>query len=161
MRKGFTLLESIIVVAIIGIILLFAIPALLTIYQTYKTKTAASQIAIHVRMARNLCVTQKIPYKVVIHSDTALSNQNTYQVQNQPVSTFQDIPYLDCAVPSGVKIRSTSIFSSGVATLQFNARGKISSTTGSPPYLIELEGSNQVLYRVTIDPTGSVEVKES
>jgi prepilin-type N-terminal cleavage/methylation domain-containing protein len=160
LRKGFTLLETVIVVAIIGIVLLLAIPALLGMFQSYKVKTAASQIAIHVRMARNLCVTQKVAYQVVIRSEDAFTNQNTYVVLNKPSFSYVPVPNLDTTFPSGVKIRSTSIFSSGVATLQFTPTGRIISSTGTSPYFIEIEGANQLQYRVTIDPTGSVEVRE-
>jgi|GEM_PF-1621516 len=160
LRKGFTLLETLIVVAILGVILIFAIPALLGMFQSYKVKTAASQIAIHVRMARNLCVSQKINYQLIIRSNDALTNQNTYVVRNSPSGSYVNVPNLDTAFPTGVKIRSTSIFSSGIATLQFTPTGRIASLSGTPPYLIEVIGPNQLLYRVTIDTTGSVEVRE-
>jgi prepilin-type N-terminal cleavage/methylation domain-containing protein len=159
-RKGFSLLETLIVVAIFGVILLMAIPALYRMLQSYKVKTAANQIAIHVRLARNLCVTQKISYQLVLRSDSASSKQNSYEILNKPVGTYVDLPNIDTAIPSGVKILSSSNFSSGIATLQFTSTGKISSTYGTSPYLIELEGATQLRYRVTIDPTGSVEVKE-
>jgi prepilin-type N-terminal cleavage/methylation domain-containing protein len=159
-KNGFTLLETLVVVAIVGVILLFAIPALYSMLQSYKVKATASQIAIQIRMARNLCVSQKTDYQVIIHSVDASSSPNTYLIQNRPGASYSTVPNLDTTVPASVKILSTGIFSGGIATLQFTPRGKVISALGTPPYLIEIEGVNQLRYQILIDPTGSVEVKE-
>ena len=159
-RNGFTLLETLVVVAIVGVVLLFAIPALYSILQSYKVKSTANQIAIQIRMARNLCVSQKTDYQVIINSMTASPNPNTYVIQNRPAGSFTDVLNLDTKIPAGVQILNTGILSGGSATLQMNPRGKIFCVTGSIPYLIEIEGVNQLRYRILVDPTGSVEVKE-
>jgi prepilin-type N-terminal cleavage/methylation domain-containing protein len=159
-KNGFTLLETLVVVAIIGVILLFAIPALYSMLQSYKVKTTANQIAIQIRMARNLCVSQKMDYQAIIHSTDASSTPNSYIIQNRPGASYSIVPNLDTTIPPGVTILSTGIFSGGIATLQFTPRGKIVSALGAPPYLIEIEGLNRLRYQILIDPTGSVDVKE-
>jgi prepilin-type N-terminal cleavage/methylation domain-containing protein len=158
-RRGFTLLEALVVLAIIGVILLFAIPMLYRMLQTYYVKTAANQFAIQVRMARNLSVSQKVNYQIVINSQTHGTSPNIYSVQFASGGTFQRVPNLDTNVRDNIQILNTSIFSSGQATLTFDPRGRIATATGATPYLIEFQGP-YLRCRITVDSIGAVQVEE-
>jgi prepilin-type N-terminal cleavage/methylation domain-containing protein len=159
-RRGFTLMETLVVIAIIGVFLLFAIPMLYRMLQSYYVKTAANQFAIQVRMARNLSVSQKTNYQIVINSQTH-GTPNVYTVQYAPGGTFQVVPNLDTDIPENVQIPNTAIFSAGQAILQFDPRGKISATSGGggTPYRIEFQGP-YLRYRVTVDSIGAVQIEE-
>ena len=159
-RRGFTLMETLVVVAIIGVILLFAIPMLYRLLQSYYVKTAANQFAIQVRMARNLSVSQKVNYQIVIKSTTHGTSPNTYSVQFAPGGTFQVVPNLDTNIQDNIQILNTPIFSAGQATLTFDPRGKISAGIVSTPYLVEFQGPF-LRYRVTVDSMGAVQIEEA
>jgi prepilin-type N-terminal cleavage/methylation domain-containing protein len=158
-RRGFTLMETLVVVAIIGVILLFAIPMLYRMLQSYYVKTAANQFAIQVRMARNLSVSQKTNYQIVINSQTH-GTPNVYTVQYAPGGTFQVVPNLDTKIPDSIQIPNTANFAAGQATLTFDPRGKIVASAGPTPYLIEFQGP-YLRYRVTVDSIGAVQIEEA
>lgn len=159
--RGLTLLESLVVIAIIGAILLVSIPFFFRMLQNYNVKTAATQLAIHLRFARNQCTTQKVVYQVVIHSKLAPSNPNTYKVEYSPFGTFIPLPNVDYRLPRGVEIQDSSLFSAGVATVTFNTRGGATSLLGATPYELSMTAPNGTTYRVRIQLTGAVEVTQT
>jgi len=161
MRRGFTLIEVLVVIALFGVMLIFAIPALYQMLQTYYVKMAASQMAIHIRMARNLAVSQKVNYHMTINSKDSGTIPNTYSVLFESYTgTYLDVPRLETDIPEAVQILSTSIFTGGAATLEFDSRGRITSTTGASPYTIDIQGANDRTYRLTVDKIGSVQIDE-
>ena len=160
---GFTLVEALVVLLVIVALLLITIPALFRILQNYNLKTATTQLAIHLRLARNQCVTQKLKYRAIIRSKSAFSGKNTYQIEYAPAgdSTFVLLPHLDFRIPPGVEIQDSAIFTSGVATIDFNTRGGATSVTGTPPYDISLKSKNGLTYRIRIQLSGEVEVAQT
>jgi len=159
-RRGFTLMETLVVVAIIGVLLLFAIPMLYRTLQSYYVKTAANQFAIQVRMARNLSVSQKVNYQIVINSKNHLSDPNIYKIQFAPYGTVQAVPNIDTDIAENVQILNTAIFGAGRATLTFDPRGRITTAFGATPYLIEFQGP-YLRYRVIVDSIGAVQIEEA
>ncbi len=160
-RRGFSLMEALVVVAIIGVFLLFAIPTLYRMLQGYHVKTAANQFAIQVRMARNLSVSQKTDYQMVINDKSHLGAPNTYKLQYFPAGIIQAVPNMDTDIADNVQILSTAIFAAGQATLLFDPRGRIKTANGAAtPYLIEFQGP-YLRYRVTVDSIGAVQIEEA
>jgi len=159
--RGFTLLEIFVVIAIIGAIVLIATPYLLGMLQNYNVKTAATQLAIHLRFARNQCATQKIIYRVIINNKLASANQNTYTVEYSPFGAFTPLPDVGFKLPPGIEIQDSTVFSSGVATIMFNTRGGATSLFGASPYELSMSTRNGTTYRIRIQLTGEVEVAQT
>ena len=63
-RKAFTLVEALIVVAIIGIMVTVALPAFNRFYQMFKFRTAMNQIVTDMRSARQAAITNGRPVKL-------------------------------------------------------------------------------------------------
>lgn len=156
--KGFSLTETLIVLALLAALVVISIPVFLRMLQAYHVKSAATQLAIQMRYARMECVTEKFPYRIVINSRSAAVGKNTYKVQYDDGSGYRSVAHFDFKLPVGVEIYDSAVFSSGTATIQFNSRGGAAATAGSPPYLIDIKGVNDVQYRVRINLTGAVEI---
>jgi len=161
-RKGYTLLEVLVVVAMVAAILLVSLPRLLWILQTFYVKSAASQMAMHIRFARNESVTRKIDYRIVIKNRTAPLKPNTYLIECDPQEdmTFETVPNFTTNLPKGVEILNSAVFSSGVAIISFNSRGAATSLVGSPPYFIQIRSVNGETYQVQVQLTGSVQINK-
>ena len=160
LRKGFTLVEALVVLALLASMLLIFLPKLLWMLQTYYVKSAASQMAIHLRFARNESVTRKMDYRIVINNDQASLTPNTYLLEYDPQddATFRPVPHVSTTLPPGVEILNSAVFSSGVATVWFDSRGGAKSLVGSPPFSIDIRSVNGEIYRVQIQLTGAVQV---
>jgi Tfp pilus assembly protein FimT len=156
--QGFSLTEALVVLALIAALVVISIPMLVRMLQAYHVKTAATQLAIHMRYARMECVTEKYPYRVVLKSRSAGTGPNTYTIEFNNGSGFQPVSNFDFKLPIGIEIGDTSVFSAGIATILFDSRGGATATAGSPPYLIDIKGVNDVQYRVRLNLTGAVEV---
>lgn len=63
-REGFTLIEIIVVVAIIGIILVFSYPGILNIMETRSLEGAARELLTTLEMARYFAVNEKVPCRI-------------------------------------------------------------------------------------------------
>jgi len=63
-KKGFTLIEIIVVLAIIGIIIVASYPSILNTLETRSLEGAAREILTTLETARYLAVNEKIPYRV-------------------------------------------------------------------------------------------------
>jgi len=157
-QKGFSLTEALVVLAVFTAIVIVSIPVLFRMLQAYRVKSAATQLAIQMRYARMECVTEKLPYRVVLRSRTASSAKNTYSVQYNDGSGFFSVPNFDFKLPGGIEIDDSAVFSGGTATIDFNSRGGASSSSVSAPYVIDITGANEVRYRVRVNLTGAVEI---
>jgi prepilin-type N-terminal cleavage/methylation domain-containing protein len=162
-RAGFTLVEALVVLLILAALLLIAIPAFYSLLQNYYLKTAATQMGIQLRLARNACITQKVLYRATFRSSTSFSSPNTYIIEYQKAPfTFSVVQNLDFHLPSGIEIVDSPVFSSGVATINFNTRGGATSTTGTPPYDVNIRSSvNGSVYRIRVYLTGDVDVTKT
>ncbi len=63
-KKGFTLIETLVVVAIIGLIVMVGYPAFNNFYQMYKFRTTMNQLVTDIRTARQLAITVNRPVKI-------------------------------------------------------------------------------------------------
>lgn len=63
-KKGFTLIETLMVLVIIGLIVLVGVPAFNNFYQMYKFRSAMNQLIIDIRAARQLALTVNRPVKI-------------------------------------------------------------------------------------------------
>ncbi len=100
-RRGFTTLEVLVVLALMGLFLLAAMPSLVRFYHNYQLRTAASQLQIHIRLARYLAVKQKTPYRVRVFPETDGTSPNSYVVERRDGSGWTPLPGYQCGRKAG------------------------------------------------------------
>lgn len=87
-KKGFTLIEIIVVLAIIGIIVIASYPSILNTLETRSLEGAARDILTTLETARYLAVNEKVPYRVRFYQEAKVWR---YVIEKQ----VRDIEKLD------------------------------------------------------------------
>lgn len=62
--RGYSLMELLVVVAIVGIVALITVPALLQLMPQYRIRSAAGETAAAIRMIRSQAVAQRTPWRI-------------------------------------------------------------------------------------------------
>jgi len=89
-KKGFTLVELLVVLFIVAILSAVAIPSLASWYQHFRTNTVARQLMTDLQYARMMAVSQKVPCVVTL---TAATNQYTIQQNGNNVSLARQLNF--------------------------------------------------------------------
>jgi Tfp pilus assembly protein FimT len=142
-EKGFSLLETLIVVGLIATLTIVAIPIFVDLVRSYRVSSTASEIAVSLRFARNASIKRKKDYTVNIYNESAVTpnTPNTYVV-NGP-----DNPVTH-TVADFVKITTASTLSACV----FSPNG--SATAGD--VIIEDKSTGTPQYKISVLTTGAV-----
>ena len=82
-ETGYTLVEALVVVAIVGMISLVSVPAFTTMYRSNQLRVSARQAIMDLRWARQLAVTRQ---RAVKFSVTPGAGQKTYRIYLQDAS---------------------------------------------------------------------------
>jgi type II secretion system protein H len=92
-RLGFTLMEMVIVVVVIGIIAAMAVPSFITYMPKLKVKSAAREIVSNLRLARSKSVSERRPYGVVFNlsTNTVITFADTNDPASQTYSTSDSL----------------------------------------------------------------------
>jgi len=128
-NKGFTLIETLIVIALIGIMVAIASPSFVRQARNTNLREAASDFASDIAYWRQRAVSENIHYRIVINSGA-----NSYNIQRATVSDpDEDTEYADL-IPAVTK--SFDSESKGIKFISTNF-------SGTPP-------------RITIQPRGII-----
>jgi general secretion pathway protein H len=151
-NRGFTLLELLIVLVIIGIGAAFIAPTVARSLTNLKLKTATKQLAAVLRYARSKAVSSKNTTQVIIDIDNARYSAEISQDKSSTENTGTS-----AAFPSSVRFKQVKlgeeIHESGLVQLLFYPKG---NTSGGE---IILENDRYRQYRITIDNlTGKVKI---
>lgn len=118
-ERGYTLAEMLVVVVIIGISAAVAVPAMGTFFKAYRIRTASDQLVGHLRAARQIAVSQRLPVTFTIDA-TGKTYSFTYTIPGQPatVESFE--------LPNEVTVSNTP---SGALTYTLKQNGTVSNPT--------------------------------
>lgn len=85
-EAGYSLAELLVVVVIIGLAALVAVPSLGTFWRAYRIRSAADQLVSHLRVARQISVTQHVPVTFTINPSPANTYSFTYTIPGSPAT---------------------------------------------------------------------------
>ena len=145
-QKGFSLMETLIILGLVAIIVAIALPLFYNIIQKYRAQTAVEQVAMNLRFARLSAVKKRIDYRVVFNATPT----NTYEVQTNPNrdgTTWVKYDYTDTNLPSNL-----TILGGGVLNVVYSPRGSATITGGSN---IRIQ-STDFIYRIDVYASGAV-----
>jgi prepilin-type N-terminal cleavage/methylation domain-containing protein len=140
---GFTLLEVMTVLAIIGIISLISMPIYLQIRPTLTLNSETRDVVSDLRYAQQLAVTEQTNYSIELNQA-----QNKYTITNTETSTIVK----DENIKTGISIQSISGFTTD--TIIFNVTGA-ALESGS----FTLANLNNATTTITIKPSGYVKIE--
>ncbi|HPR65147.1 MAG TPA: prepilin-type N-terminal cleavage/methylation domain-containing protein [Thermoanaerobaculia bacterium] len=113
-RTGFTLVEMLVVIVIIGVIVLIAIPQFRNFYVSYKVRTATRMIQADMRSARQTAATRNRPVMVSVYRGPEGYYTKFYQLQDGvPVTSIDDnTKYVQIGntvhyLPGGIEMKLT------------------------------------------------------
>ncbi|HZI92636.1 MAG TPA: prepilin-type N-terminal cleavage/methylation domain-containing protein [Patescibacteria group bacterium] len=86
-EAGFSLSEILVVVVIIGLCAAVFVPNVGTFYRAYRIHSAADQLTGHMRTARQIAVSQRLPVTLTINPSPANSYTLNYTIPGKPATT--------------------------------------------------------------------------
>ena len=143
-ERGYSFSELLIVIALIGLFVLFGGPAMADAFRAYKVRSVANDLVTDLRAMRYNAVSTRTPRTMTINDlNNASPNQYTYTNYKGDSVTVR----LD-----GVDIESTSS-----AAVTFNINGA-TGATGSQTVSVStfINGSRNDRYTITVTPTGTI-----
>ena len=161
-RRGFTFIELMVVVAIMGMILGFVVLRLDDMVPASRLRAAARQGAAHVGMARSEAVAggkiHAIAYDLTRQQYDVLTPPDPEEVEAGRYKADELLPLDWETLPSGVALVDVDLgdraVSSGILTLRFTALGT------ATPHAVHLKNSDGAEMTVIVNPlTGLVDIE--
>lgn len=144
-ERGYSFPELLIVIALMGLFIVFGGPAMNEAYKSYKARTVADGLATDIRAQRYNAVSNRTPRTLTINNESHATAPNQYSYANykgDPITVRMD----------GVNIETTS-----AASITFNINGSTGAagnTTIRVSAMINAERNDR--YTITVTPTGTV-----
>jgi len=145
LERGYSFSELLVVMALIGLFVLFGGPSMADAFRAYKVRSAANDLTTNLRAMRYNAVSTRTP-RVMTINDQANASPNQYSFTN-----YKGDP-VTVRIEPGVNIETTS-----PASITFNINGS-TGATGSQTiaFSMFISGSRSDRYTITVTPTGTI-----
>ncbi len=146
--KGFSLIEMLLVVAVITILTAIAIPSVMSGMQSYRLRGAISSVTWAIHSTRYQALMEGYPFQVAFSSSA-----NTYQIQSSPTNngTFGNVGTV-------VPFSSYPVTLSANTTLNFKPNGYVTPAAGALTFTITYQG---VCQKLSVTNYGNVSITPS
>lgn len=145
-ERGYSFPELLIVIALMGLFIVFGGPAINEAFRSYKVRSVANNLATDVRALRYNAVSTRTPRTMTINNQAHATAPNQYTFAN-----YKGDP-VTVRVESGVNIETAS-----AASLTFNINGSTGAAGNSTVSVSTwVNGSRNDRYTISVTPTGTV-----
>ncbi len=151
-RRGFTLLELLVVVSIILIVTLMALPSARNAIRSYRLNAAASAVSGVIQSTRYQAIMVGCPYTLTFTTSSMTYQLATESITGTPPACSTSFSNVGSAVPWTT---SKEIAIDQNLTLQFNPSGTVTATTGSTTFNLKLGTMTKAF---TVSGVGNVSI---
>jgi prepilin-type N-terminal cleavage/methylation domain-containing protein len=136
-NRGFTLIEMVLVVAIVLVIAAISVPVINNVMATYRLRSAVASITGAIQATRYQAISSGYPFQLVLSTTTS-----TYQVQSDPglTGTFANVgnavPLANSAIP---------VTLGAATTLRFRPSGLVTATVGATTLTLTYGGKTETI----------------
>jgi prepilin-type N-terminal cleavage/methylation domain-containing protein len=142
--RGYSLPELLIVIALIGLFVLFGGPAMADGFRAYKVRSVANNLTIDLRALRYNAVANRTPFTMTINNLTNAS-PNQYSYNNVKGDAIT------------IRLDSVDIETTSAASITFNINGSTGATGNQTVSVSKfISGSRNDRYTITITPSGTI-----
>lgn len=142
-QKGYSLVEVLLVLGIMGIFLAISIPALGQYMRSYSARVGADEFVSHMRLARHLAISRHQPVDITVGAENySLPNWSDGDIGTAGLREFK--------LPRGCSIVA------GTGMITFRTDGTISTGPTTVRIEIALDGEITARYDVAISSAGKI-----
>jgi prepilin-type N-terminal cleavage/methylation domain-containing protein len=142
-QKGFSLIELLMVLAIMGIAMAIALPALGQYMRSYSARVGTDEFVSRMRLVRHLAIARHQPVSITV-------NAKDYSVPDWGAPDIATAPTRDFELPGAVSVVS------GTGTLTFRSDGTCSSGATTVRLEIQMNGETTARYDVSVSTAGKI-----
>lgn len=119
-EAGFSIAEMLVVVVIVGLVAAAAVPNVGSFYRAYRIRSASDQIVGHMRTARQISVTQRLPVTFTINPSPTNTYSFSYTIPGKPTTTQT------FSLPKEITVTNAP---TGALTFNLNQNGTVANPT--------------------------------